>query len=44
MKPPTIRELILNVISEVKEMKLDIKYINDQLDNIEVRLDHVEEQ
>ncbi len=42
-KQPTIRELILNVTSEVKEMKSDIKHIKDQLDNIEVRLDHVEE-
>ncbi len=35
-KQPTIRELILNVTSEVKQ-------INGRLDKIEVRLDHVEE-
>ena len=49
-KQPTIRELILNISGEVKEMKSEIKQINgqldkieDRLDKIEVRLDHVEE-
>ena len=42
-KQPTIRELILNISGEVKEMKSEIKQINGRLDKIEVRLDHVEE-
>ncbi len=42
-KQPTIRELILNISGEVKEMKSEIKQINGRLDKIEVRLEHVEE-
>ena len=41
-KQPTIRELILNISSEVKEMKLEIKQINGRLDKIEERLDKIE--
>ena len=37
-KQPTIRELILNITSEVKEMKSDIKEINDRLDKVETEL------
>ncbi len=44
MKQPSLRELIINIASELKEVKTDIKQINGRLDKIEVRLDHVEEQ
>ncbi len=41
-KQPTIRELILNISSEVKQINGRLDKIEDRLDRIEVRLDKLE--